>query len=132
MSPCPFVPPRLPDDLESMGEDELVRVREQFRRRHIHFFYPGFTQRMKEPHWHALSQEKGLIERRIFNDDASPWEGLNTLLQMDITLILQNWPQITCDDPDGITPVRPIILSEQEVQRRVALYESLHEVDSEM
>lgn len=41
-----FVPPQLPDDFESMDEDERAREQEQFRRRHVHFFYLGFTQRM--------------------------------------------------------------------------------------
>ncbi|KAF2254418.1 hypothetical protein BU26DRAFT_527541 [Trematosphaeria pertusa] len=52
-----FVPPQLPDDFESMDEDERAREQEQFRR---------------------------LLKRRIFNDASSPWEGFNNPLQMDI------------------------------------------------
>lgn len=127
-----FVPPQLPDDFGSMDEDERVRAQEQFRRRHVHFFYLGFTQRMNKPHWHALEQETGLLKRRIFNDASSPWEGLSTPLQMDIVRVLQNWSKIAPADSDGTIPACPVMLSEQEVQRRAALDESLREVDSEM
>jgi len=127
-----FVPPRLPDNFESIDEDEHARAREQFRRRHIHFYYLGFTQRINKPHWHALEQETGLLKRRIFNDASSPWEGLNTPLQMDIVRISQNWSKIAPVKPDGTVLACPIVLGEQEAQRRAALAESLHEVDSEM
>ncbi|KAF2258095.1 hypothetical protein CC78DRAFT_587545 [Lojkania enalia] len=127
-----FVLPQLPDNFESMDEDERARAQEQFRRRHVHFFYLGFTQRMNEPHWHALEQETGLLKRRIFNDASSPWEGLNTPLQIDIVRVSQNWSKIAPADSDGTIPACPIMLREQEVQRRAALDESLREVDSEM
>ncbi|KAF2656341.1 hypothetical protein K491DRAFT_767808 [Lophiostoma macrostomum CBS 122681] len=127
-----FVPPRLPDNLELMDEEEQARAREQFRRRHIHFYYLSFTQRMNEPHWHALEQDTGLLRRRIFTDASGPWEGLNTPLQMDIARITQNWSNITPVKPDGTVPPCPVVLEEQEVRRRAALAESLQEVDSEM
>jgi hypothetical protein len=109
-----FVPPRLPDDFESMDEDERASAQERFRRQHIHFFYLGFTQRMNEPHWRALEQETGLLERRIFNDAGSPWEGLNTPLQMDIVRVVQNWSKIAPANPDGTIPACPVVLTEQE------------------
>jgi hypothetical protein len=127
-----FVPPQLPDDFESIDDDERAEAQERFRRRHVHFFYLGFTQRMNEPHWHAIEQETGLLKRRIFNDAGSPWEGLNTPLQMDIVRIWQNWPKIAPADSDGTIPACPIMFTEQEVQRQTALNESLREVDSEM
>ncbi|KAF1837045.1 kinase-like protein [Decorospora gaudefroyi] len=127
-----FVPPQLPHDFDSMDEDERAEVREQFRRRHVHFFYLGFTQRMNEAHWHALEQETGLLKRRIFDHASSPWEGLNTPLQMDTALVLQHWSKIARTNPDGTVPVCPVEVSEQGAQRRAALDESLREVDSEM
>jgi hypothetical protein len=127
-----FVPPRLPDNLEAMDEDEKASAQEQFRRRHIHFFYLGFTQRMNEPHWHALELSTGLLKRRIFNSAGSPWEGLNTTLQMNIVRVSQNWSKIASAKSDGTVPACPIVLSEQEAQQRVALDKSLREVDSEM
>ncbi|PVH97319.1 hypothetical protein DM02DRAFT_597827 [Periconia macrospinosa] len=127
-----FVPPQLPSDFESMDENDRARAQEQFRRRHMHFFYLGFTQRVNAPHWHALQQETGLLKRRIYDDAGSPWEGLNTPLQMDLVRVSQNWSKIASIQPDGTTPACPIALEEQEVQKRTALDESLREVDGEM
>jgi hypothetical protein len=127
-----FVPPRLPDNLESMDEDEIASAREQFRRRHIHFFYLGFTQRLNEPHWQAPEKDTGLLKRRIFTSAGSPWEGLHTPLQIDIVRVSQNWSKIASAKSDGTFPACPIVLGEQEAQKRIALDKSLREVDSEM
>ncbi|KAJ4349361.1 uncharacterized protein N0V89_007975 [Didymosphaeria variabile] len=127
-----FVPPRLPDDFESMDEGERATEQERFRRRHIHFFYLGFTQRMNEPHWHALEEDTGLLRRRIFNDAGSPWEGLSTPLQMDMVRVSQNWSKIAPANRDSTIPACPIVLTEQEAQKRAALEESLREVDYDM
>ncbi|KAH8724530.1 kinase-like domain-containing protein [Phaeosphaeriaceae sp. PMI808] len=127
-----FVPPQLPDDFTSMDEEDRAFAQEQFRRRHIHFFYLGFTQRMNKFHWSALEQETGLLKRRIFNDAGSPWEGLNIPLQMDIVRVIQNWPKIAPVDSKGSISACPILVTDEEVQRRAALNESLREVDSEM
>ncbi|KAF1917508.1 kinase-like domain-containing protein [Ampelomyces quisqualis] len=127
-----FVPPRLPDDCDSMDEDERASAREQFRRRHVHFFYLGLTQRFNEPHWHALEQETDLLKRRIFSDAGSPWEGVNTPLQMDLIQVSQNWSKLAPVQSDGTIPACPIVVSDQELQRIAALDESLREVDCEM
>lgn len=67
-----FVQPQLPDDIDSMDEDDHASAQEQFHRRHVHFFYLGFTKRMNEPHWNALEQEIGLLKRRIFSNAGKP------------------------------------------------------------
>lgn len=127
-----FTPPKLPDNIELMDDDDRARAQEQFRRRHIHFFYLGFTQRVNEPHWHALEQDAGLLKRRVFHDAGAPWEGLNTPLQTDIIRLSQNWPKVVPINADGTTPAFPIIFTEQEMQRRASQDESLRETDSDM
>jgi hypothetical protein len=127
-----FVPPRLPEDFETMSGDERAKTHEQFRRRHVHFFYLAFTQQMNNCHWKILAQETGLLKRRIFDDAGSPWEGLNTPLQVDISRVSQNWPKIASANPDGTIPECPVEVSEQDTQSRTALDESLRDVDSEM
>lgn len=127
-----FTPPRLPENIESMPEDERDIALEQFRRRHVHFFYLGFTQKLNESHWRALEQETGLLRRRIYDDAGSPWEGLNLPLQNDIANVSQNWSKVATASADGTFPACPIVLDEQEVQRRASLDDSLREADSEM
>jgi hypothetical protein len=127
-----FVLPHLLQDLGSMDEEERAEALELFRRRHVHFFYLGFTQRLNEPHWHALEQETGLLKRRIYDHAGSPWEGLNTPLQVDLAQVVQSWPKIVSTNPDDTFPPCPILLTEEEAQRRATLDESLREVDTQM
>lgn len=127
-----FIPPKLPDNIESMDEDEHARAREGFCRRHVHFFYLGFTQRFNERHWHALEEEGNLLKRRIFDHAGSPWEGLNTPLQFDIAQVSQSWPEIATPNSDGTIPQCPISLAEQEAQRRNALDDSHRDADADM
>lgn len=127
-----FAPPRLPDDFGRMDEEEKAEAEESFRRRHVHFFYLGFTQRMNQPHWHALEQEFGLLKRRICDHAGSPWEGLNTPLQVALAQVVQNWPKLVTPGPDGATPSCPISFGEQEMQKWNQLDESLRDVDGQM
>jgi len=127
-----FVPPHLPDDFESMDDEEQAYAQEQFRRRHVHFFYLGFTQKVNEPHWDAIELETGMLRRRIFDDAGSPWEGLNTPLQVDIAHVMQNWDNIACADSDGSVPPCPIELSEEDIERRITVDDALREVDSNL
>lgn len=115
-----------------MSEDVRAEVQEQFRRRHVHFFYLGFTQRMNKPHWRALEQDTGLLKRRIYDDAGTPWEGLNTLLQMDLVRVAQNWSTIALVNSDGTAPAWPVAITEQEAQETAALAEALLEVDSDL
>lgn len=128
----PFFPPQMPRDLESMEEDERAIALEQFRRQHVHFFYLAFTQQMNESHWHALEQETSVLKRRIYHDAGSPWEGLNTPLQINIVQVVKNWSKVASANSDGSIQKCPVLLVEEEAQRITALDESLRDFDNEM
>ncbi|OJD12298.1 hypothetical protein ACJ73_09379 [Blastomyces percursus] len=127
-----FIPPQLPKDLGTVDADEHAIACEQFRRRHVHFFYLGFTQKLNEPHSEALEQEFGLLSCRIFDNAGSPWEGLNTPLQVDIAQVSQNWSKIAAVHSDGSLSACPVVISEQDAQKRAAQDDSLRDVDTEL
>lgn len=127
-----FTPPKLPKDLSSMSEGQCAKAREQFRRRHAHFFYLGYTQRFNEPHWRVLEDSVNLMKSRIYNHAGAPWEGLNTPLQLDLIQVSQHWSRMAARDPDDTVPPCPISFAEQEKERIEALDESHCEVDSDM
>ncbi|KAF2866274.1 kinase-like domain-containing protein [Massariosphaeria phaeospora] len=127
-----FTPPKLPEHFETMDEDDRVEALELYRRRHVHFFYLGFTRRSNRLHWQALQQDKALLKRSVYEHAGNPWEGLSTHLQLDIALVSQNWSKIAQVGPDGTIPPCPVAISEEETRRRLALDESLREVDVEM
>lgn len=115
-----------------MDPDERALAYEQFRRRHVHFFYLGFTQKLNEPHLKALEQEFGLLRRRIFDHAGSPWEGLNTPLQVDIAQVSQNWSKIARVHPDGSIPTCPVVVSEEDAKTSEELDDSMREMDTEL
>ena len=67
-----FVPPRLPNDLDRMDEDDRLAELEQYRRRHLHFFYLALTQRFNDLHWRAIKQRTNLLKRKVFTHAGDP------------------------------------------------------------
>lgn len=126
-----FTPPQLPADLQSMEEAECAKALENFRRRHVHFFYLGFTQRLNPQHWRALEQDLDIFKRRILDHAGDPWEGLNTALQLDLVRISQLWPRIasTSEDP---TAECPVSLTKEEAERIDGLDDAHREADADI
>jgi hypothetical protein len=126
-----FTPPRLPMDLNSLDEFERSQACEQFRRRHVHFFYLGFTQKFNLPHWRALEEETDLIRRRIFDHAGEPWEGLNTSLLYDLSEVSRSWNKIAPLDNDGTAPTCPVSFTHEEAEQIDAL-DDLHRTQTGM
>ena len=127
-----FVPPQLPNNLDTLDEDDRLAEVESYRRRHTHFFYLGFTQKLNDLHWHGIEQDASLLRRRIFEDAGSPWEGLNLPLQADVVRVLDNWPSVAQVNADGQVPRCPVSLDVEESKKRLGLEDSLHEVDVDL
>ncbi|EFR04013.1 phosphotransferase enzyme family protein [Nannizzia gypsea CBS 118893] len=127
-----LIPPQLPKGINTMNADEHAIACEQFRRRHVHFFYLRFTQKLNKSHSEALEKKFGLIRHRLFDNAGNPWEGLNTPLQVDIAQVSQVWSKIAAVRSDGSLPACPVEISEQDAQKRAALGDLLRDVDSEL
>ncbi|KAF1348371.1 kinase-like protein [Lizonia empirigonia] len=127
-----FTPPRLPVDLDSLGEFERAQAREEFRRRQVHFFYLGFTQRFNQRHWRALEEETDLLRRRIFDHAGEPWEGVNTALQYDLVQVSQSWDKIVHLDNDGTALTCPVSFTQKEAERIDALDDSHRDADGDV
>ncbi|KAJ4994062.1 hypothetical protein SVAN01_00539 [Stagonosporopsis vannaccii] len=127
-----FAPPRLPDDLGSLDDFQRAQAQEEHRRRQVHFFYLGFTQRLNQRHWRALEQETDLLRRRTFDHAGEPWEGLNTPLQYDLVQLTQNWDKIASPDQDGTVPACPLSFSQEDAKRIDALDDSHRDADGDM
>lgn len=127
-----FIPPKLPDDLDTLDEYERAEALEQFRQRHVHFFYLAITKQMNEPHLHAVQHNGGLPKRRIFTNAGNPWEGLNTPLQVDIAHVTREWTEIAAPNPDGTIPPCPVTLDDEEVQKRFQWRDSIQVMDDQL
>ncbi|KAH9873194.1 hypothetical protein J1614_005592 [Plenodomus biglobosus] len=128
-----FTPPHLSAHLDSLDDFERAQAQEQFRRRHVHFFYLGFTQRLNQRHWHALEEETDILRRRIFDHAGEPWEGLNTPLQYDLVQVSQNWSKIaSLTDQHRFMPTCPVSFTHEEAERIDALDDSHRDADGDV
>ncbi|OSS53226.1 hypothetical protein B5807_01856 [Epicoccum nigrum] len=127
-----FTPPHLPVDLDSLDEAQRAQAHEQFRRRQVHFFYLGFTQRFNQRHWRALEQEPDLLRGRIFDHAGEPWDGLNTTLQHDLVQIARNWEKIAPRNHNGAARPCPVSFTQKETDQIEALAKSHRDADGDV
>jgi hypothetical protein len=122
--------PKLPDDLQSMDKSARARAEEQYRRRHIHFWYLALTQKLNEQHWRAyMGHDGAFITRNMFLQAGVIWQGNNAHLQIDLSQVVRNWSVFASPSADGSIPTCPVVIEEQEMQRRENLRISLQEGD---
>ncbi|RMD44905.1 hypothetical protein DV735_g23, partial [Chaetothyriales sp. CBS 134920] len=131
-----FVPPKLPDDLEQMDDEEHAEALEQYRRRHLHFFYLGFTQRFNQPHFEVLDRRTDILTRKIFDHAGAPWEGNNIPLKADLIHLTQVWRQLI-EDNEYITkaggpPSCPISFAESEIKYTLDILQQQEETDTQL
>lgn len=129
-----FLPPKLPENLAAMNDDEYAEAMETFRRRHLHFFYLGFTQRFNEAHFEILDRRTDLLTRKIFSHASEPWEGNNVPLRADLALISRIWPELM--DENGYSgsalPSCPISFTEPDVKNTIKTLQQQEEVDTQV
>lgn len=126
-----FIPPKLPEDLDEMDEDDRLAELDQYRRRHLHFFYLGLTQRFNDLHWRAIEQRTTLLKRKVFTHAGDPWEGNNVPLKADLIRVTQHWPDIVAEGNDG-TSVCLISFSDQEVRDALHIQELQEETNTQL
>lgn len=122
--------PKLPDDLQSMDKTLRAKVEEQYRRWHIHFWYLALTRQLNEQHWQAyMGHDGAFITRNMFLQAGMIWQGNNAHLQIDLSQVVRNWSVFAASTADGSIPTCPVVIEEQEMQRRENLRISLKEGD---
>ncbi|KAF2850103.1 hypothetical protein T440DRAFT_555370 [Plenodomus tracheiphilus IPT5] len=128
-----FTPPQPPAQLDSLDESDRFQAQDEFRRRHIHFFYLGFTQRLNQRHWQALEEETDILKRRLFDHAGEPWEGLNTPLQYDLVQVSQAWSKVVSSSGyNGNTHSCPVSFTQEEAEQIDALDDSHRDADADV
>lgn len=139
-----FTPPKLPEALDEMSPRARSAALEQFRRRHLHFYYLGFTQRFNPSHFHALDcEDSHLLKRKTYTHAGDPWEGNNVQLKADLVHIVQNWDKVVtgCTDVEGtsgtetdtsVLPPCPVSFDSSEVQDTLRIEKEHKETDSQL
>ncbi|KAK1910225.1 hypothetical protein P3342_006498 [Pyrenophora teres f. teres] len=125
-------PPHLPADIESLDELGRARIQEEYRHRHVHFFYLRFTRKFNTRHWSALEDKVDILRRRVFDYASEPWEGLNTPLQYDFVQVAQVWNEITSLNHDTAASTCPVSFTEEEAKQIDALDDLHRDADNDM
>ncbi|KAI1908827.1 hypothetical protein LOZ61_005346 [Ophidiomyces ophidiicola] len=135
-----FTPPKLSDSLDEMSPHGRSAALEQFRRRHLHFYYLGFTQRFNPCHFNALDSDSShLLKRKTFTHAAYPWEGNNAQLKADLVHVVQNWGNVVActesqrmDNADRCTPKCPVKFDPLEAQDVLRIEKEYEEMDNQL
>jgi hypothetical protein len=64
----------LPQNYDSLTQFEQASIRENFRKRLIHFLYVAFTRRLNEEHYDAIFDTSVILHQRLFKSAGTPWE----------------------------------------------------------
>lgn len=75
-----------------LPQAEQASVRENFRKRLVHFLYAALTKRLNKEHYDAIFDPSVILHQRLFKSAGSPWEGDSITLQADIIRAVQAWP----------------------------------------
>jgi len=70
-----FRPPKLPENLDALTEDEKERETELYRQRQLHYFYLGSTSYRNKPHFHAMGTHDLVVRNRLYDIAARPLGG---------------------------------------------------------
>lgn len=108
-----FRPPKLPEHFDTMTESEKEKEMELYRRRQLHYFYLGFTNRNNKPHFHAMGTYDLVVRNRLYDAAGRPWEGDNTSLKAELVHASNYWPNIATSEMKGAG--FPVKYSEAEV-----------------
>ncbi|RMZ75960.1 hypothetical protein DV737_g5059, partial [Chaetothyriales sp. CBS 132003] len=129
-----FIPPKLPDTLTEMEDEERARVLEPFRRRHLHFFYLAFTQRLNPAHFEVLDRRMDLLTRKVFDHASEPWEGNNIPLKADLIHITRVWEELVLGNGymGKDIPLCPIAFAEADVQHTLNTLQQQEDTDTQL
>ncbi|OJZ85600.1 hypothetical protein ASPFODRAFT_71411 [Aspergillus luchuensis CBS 106.47] len=85
---------KLPSDYDSMSPSEQYSVRENHRRRVIHFLYAALTKRLNQDHYDAIFDQSVILRQRLLQSAGSPWEGDSISLRAELILSISKWSAI--------------------------------------
>ena len=93
-----FQPPKRPDNLETMTDDEKERETEIYRRRQVHFFYMGFSSRNNSLLFDAMSSSGIILRNKIYENAGRPWEGDSISLKANLIQCAAQWADVSSKD----------------------------------
>ncbi|KAI7211688.1 hypothetical protein KC333_g7551 [Hortaea werneckii] len=93
--------PEYPSNLDELDEDDRLKDIELYRRRHTHYYYVGATITKVNSHFKAMSHDRGLFKKKLYQHAVAPWEGSSIPLKADLVMLSRNWSELTKGSIEG-------------------------------
>lgn len=127
--------PKLPPDFDELGEGKKFEQVMLLRRRQLHFYYVGMTEKFNPTHYDALTHDFSTLRRKLFDHSSYPWEGDNVTLKADLISFTKNWSDIAAPQSSASGdpwPPCPIAFPEDEVSECLRLNAAQIEADEQL
>lgn len=121
-----FKPPRLPPNFDDLSDVEKEQEMEVYRRRQVHYFYVGFTDRLNKTHFRAMGKHNLVLRNRLYDTACRPWEGDNTSLMAELIYTLEQWSDIASET------ATPVQYSPDEMKECLDRYAKQKDADMQM
>lgn len=112
--------PKLPNDFDSLSEEEQGSELELLRRRLVHYHYNLSTAAYNRIHHKGLVHPLNPFRRRIFNHATAPWEGETINLLYALIDMVHGWASFAKDNAPC-----PVEFTEDEIAAAEKLYRDL-------
>ncbi|KAJ5087374.1 hypothetical protein N7456_010990 [Penicillium angulare] len=109
---------KLPENFDSLSQEEQETTRETMRRRIVHFYYAALTMSRLPDHFDAFRDTNSMLRAKLFQRAGAPWEGDSVSLKHTLIQACQNWPmQLDGEATHKECANSPIGYSEEEIQQ---------------
>lgn len=127
--------PECPSNLDELDEDDRQKDIELYRRRHAHFYYVGATITKLNSHYKALSHDKGLLRKKLYQHAVEPWEGNSIPLKADLVQLVRGWSELTStglDSDQRVAGPCPISFEERNAEATMDKMLEQQDIDKKM
>lgn len=107
---------KLPADFESRTPAEQEQLREQMRRRLVHFYYAALSLKKVEDHFDAFRNQNSMLRAKIYARAGAPWEGSSLALEHALIEVQEHWPLGLGASSGGRIPDCPVRYAPERVQ----------------
>lgn len=124
-----FRAPRLPENFDDLKKSEQAAALETYRRRQMHYFYVGYTERHNKLHFEAIAKPHLVMVSKLYDTAARPWEGDNTSLKAEIIKLSRCWHDMA---PSAKKRILPVNYTASGIAQCLAIDEKQQEADAQM
>ncbi|RMY04672.1 hypothetical protein D0868_06820 [Hortaea werneckii] len=126
--------PEYPSNLDELDEDDRLKDIELYRRRHTHYYYVGATITKLNSHYKAMSHDRGLFRKKLYQHAVAPWEGNSIPLKADLVMLSRNWSELTKGGIEGEqrTTTCPISFQQQDADETTDKILEQEDIDKKM